>query len=52
MADEIPNDLKCSHNVSRTFLLQKVPRTFPRMSYEKENFPTVEERKCMLKGKY
>lgn len=36
MTDEIPNDLKYSHNISRTFLLWKVPRTYPRASYEKE----------------
>lgn len=36
MTDETPNDLTCSHNISRTFLLWKWSRPHPRMSYEKE----------------
>lgn len=46
MADKIPNDLKWSHNILRTFLLYKMPRTYARMSYEKREFShsTTEER--------
>lgn len=38
ITDEIPNDLKCSHNIPRTFLPWKVPNTYPRMLYKKREF--------------